>query len=200
MKNALTLIILFSCLICINAQENDNIGLYMRAAKEMINIMPSTVIDQKADISLFGWEKPCISMFIKEKLSKVYTKNRQPEFFFFFPNKSETTSTSMSKISQLIINYPFVYAKSPDDFTLIRLFKIKNERAYRLEKTKALSSRNDFNVLDIDTIPFTTIPISDTAYKIILDSELPIGEYGFILKEKTPYKEIVYDFSIETLK
>lgn len=66
-----------------------------------------------------------------------------------------------------------------------------------MEKEKVFSVENKFKTLDIDTIPFTIIPISNIAYKVILDSQLPAGEYGFIYKEKTPYKEVVYDFGCE---
>lgn len=197
MKKILTVIIFFLILVHVKAQEKGYIGLYMRAYKEMRSINPSTVIDSKVDVSFPGWEKPAISLYINEEYSKNYTKNRQPEFFFFFPGKSDTTLASISEVVKITQNYPFVYAKSPKDFALIRLFNVKKKRAYRLEKEKALSNENNFKVLDIDTVPFTTIPISNTAYKVILDSKLPIGEYGFIFKEKTPYKEIVYDFRIE---
>lgn len=197
MKKPLIIIFSFLLLIHIKAQEKGCVGLYMRTYKEMKSINPSTVIDSKADVSFPGWEKPVISLYINKEYSENRTTNRQPEFFFFFPNESDTTSVSINEVVKLTKNYPFVYAKSPKDFLLIRLFKMKNKRAYRMEKEKVFSVENKFKTLDIDTIPSTIIPISNIAYKVILDSQLPAGEYGFIYKEKTPYKEVVYDFGCE---
>lgn len=191
----INIFILFS--VCVTAQENDYLGIYIRTSKEMKNVPPSTIIDRKGNVTLPGWEKPSISLYIKDNISQTYTQNRQPEFFFFFPDESDTNPVSVSKVVKTMKNYPLIYTKSPNDFLLIRLFKIKNRRAYRLEKEKALSTDNTYKVMDIDTIPFTSIPMSKHSYKVILDSKLPVGEYGFICKGTTPYKEIVYDFSIE---
>lgn len=199
MIKTLMTIFFFLLLIPVRAQEKGYVGLYMRAYKEMKSINPSTVVDSKMDVSFPGLERPVISLYINKEYSEDYTTNRQPEFFFFFPDESNTTSVSINEVVRLTKNYPFVYANSPKDFLLIRLFKMKNRRAYRLEKEKVFSTENKFKTLDIDTIPFTIIPISNIAYKVILDTQLPVGEYGFIYKEKTPYKDIVYDFSVDKM-
>lgn len=194
------IIIIFFTLIpnCAKAQSDNQIGVYMKSdSKNINNITPSVVTFYKVNSTLpaFG-EKPSMSLYIDGEYATNYTKSRQPEFFFFFPNDS-SKSISPVDVSNMIRNYPFSYGKSPKDFYLIRLFKEGKKRAYRIEKEKFVSFYNNYKVFDIDTIPFTVIPISSGSFKVILNSDLPIGDYGFIYKHPTPYTGIVYDFNIE---
>lgn len=200
MRIIITILIL-SIAIISKAQETGKsefkFGIYMRDDSKKINsIMPSTVSETKANVTILGLEKPCVSLFIEKPYSKNYTQNKQPEFFFFFNDKENPQPITFAMIDTILKNHPFTYGKSPEEFTLLRLFKIKERRAVRLETEKMLSWKK-LAPLDIDTIPFTSIPMSNNSYKIILDSKLSNGEYGFIYKGLTPYGNIIYDFSIE---
>lgn len=173
-------------------------GLYSRDnAKKMENISPTVVSDYKTESFLPSLgEKPSRSVYIKGEFAELNIHNQLPEFFFFFSDSVSTTISTLH-ITQILRNYPFSYGKTPNDFYLIRLFRMGKKRAYRLEKSKSFSVENKYIVLDIDTIAFLSIPISETAFKVIPESKLPIGQYGFVYKHETPYREVVYDFSIE---
>lgn len=173
-------------------------GLYSRDnAKKMENIFPTVVSDYKTDSFLPSLgEKPSRSVYINGEFAELNIHNQLPEFFFFFSD-SIPVAISTLHITHILRNYPFSYGKTPNDFYLIRLFRMGKKRAYRLEKSKSFSVDNKYTVLDIDTIAFLSIPISETAFKVIPESKLPIGQYGFVYKHETPYREVVYDFSIE---
>lgn len=200
MRRVVTIFLLLIAIIA-KAQEADKsefrFGVYMRDESKKINsIAPSTVSETRANVTILGLEKPCVSLFIEKPYSKSYTKNKQPEFFFFFSNKENTRPITSAMIDIILKNYPFTYGKSPEEFTLLRLFKIKERRAMRLETEKMLSWKK-LIPMDVDTIPFTSIPMPDNTYKIVLESKLVTGEYGFVYKGVTPYGQIIYDFSIE---
>lgn len=188
-------------IICLKAYTQDKtefrFGLYIRDSKEMRNMLPVIVSHYKNDsyIAALG-EKPGISMYVKGEYPEINTASMRPEFFFFFPNKIKK-DISLADLAQTIKNYPFSYGKSPNDFNLIRLFRTGNKRAYRLEKERILSTESRYTVLSIDTIPFTIIPMEESAYKVIINSALQPGDYGFLYKGDTPYFPIIYDFSVD---
>ncbi len=199
MKKALVLILLFTSLISY-AQDKDSFlfGLYLRdEVRDFERIDPSSISGMKGNVDVISFDKPSMSLFLNGAYSSKKTKHRQPEFLFFFNDEERIQPITTSNIGIMIKNFPFVYGASPKQFTLVRLFKVKERRAMRLESQKALSTATQYAPMSIDTIPFTVISISKNAFKVILDSELPLGEYGFIYKESTPYGRIIYDFSIE---
>ncbi|EXZ05871.1 hypothetical protein M072_1668 [Bacteroides fragilis str. DS-208] len=38
--------------------------------------------------------------------------------------------------------------------------------------------------------------MQNNAFKVIVDSDIPYGEYGFLYKGDVPYERIIYDFCI----
>lgn len=185
--------------LCQNTNEF-RFGAYFRDnSKKELSITPSPISEAKVELNLLLPEKPCVFFYIKNQFSKIYTPNQLPEFFFYFTDENDNRSVSPKEVRQITINYPFLYAKSPEDFVLVRLFKSKsgNERLLRLEKEKYLIGIK-FIPLAVDTIPFISIPIKNSnCFKVIPESKIPIGDYGFILKSPSPQGLVVYDFSIE---
>lgn len=191
------LLIAFQSLLT-NAQEF-RFGLYMRdTLKEIHQINPTVIADKNVNALFMPFfEKPTMTVYVDKRAAQITTDTNKPEFFFFMSNTKESTSLSLSELSSVIKNYPFIYAESAEDFILVRLFDMKRGRAFRLEKEKVIYGAN-FKIFDEDKIEYNVIPIpEENAFKIEINQSLPKGEYGFILNKPTPYDMVIYDFRIE---
>jgi hypothetical protein len=194
-KNVMVLLLLIYPVICF-AQDDIKLGLYLRGkAGEISMIPPSAFADGKNNLDLIGWEKPSISLSLRSTESKTVTDNQRPEFFFFFIDETKDRMLNAKEVGMMIRNYPFIYGITPNDFILVRLFRTNKNRALRLEKEKVLSGSR-YRAFNVDTIPFTAIPMQNNAFKVIVDSDIPYGEYGFLYKGDVPYERIIYDFCI----
>lgn len=201
MKKILPVFILLISLGMFAQDENFNreifrFGMYMRgSSKTFSRISPSAISNSKTNLSIPVIEKQYVSLFIEMPFSPVFTKSNTPEFFFYFIDGQNKNPLTHADFGIMIKNYPFVYGNNPNQFVLIRLFKDRKKRAMRLEKENTFFGAK-FEPLSIDTIPYVSIPISDSSFKVI-PNKLPPGEYGFIYKEPVPYGRVIYDFSIE---
>lgn len=170
------------------------IGVYARGnAREMKYIEPSVSLDKSVISPPF--EKPVMTIYIEKDRANVVLESQSPEFFFYFPDYKNEKPITIAEMRSFIKNYPFYYAKSIEDFSLIRMFDMKKGRAYRLEREKILSGY--YKPMKEDIIEINAIPLSDSnGYKVSVSSLLSEGEYGFIYNKPTPYGSIVYDFRV----
>lgn len=177
--------------------KGTSIGLYMRDSQGLKAVIPSVVSDKNVDAFFLPlFEKPSMSIYVDGGISQNTTKESKPEFFFFMPDRESTNPLTVLDVEQIIKNYPFLYAKSADDFVLVRLFDMKRGRAFRLEKEKVLYGMR-FKPFKEDKIDYTIIPMAEGNYKVELKNALPKGEYGFIYNRPSPYDMIIYDFKVE---
>lgn len=174
------------------------IGLYMMdKSKIFTKINPSVFSGTKtntlASAFTYGIADSEISSTIDKPYSDTYTKNKNPNFFFFFEKEEGDTKPTTG-------NWPFVQGSSPNEFVLVRLYATSKKRKMRTGKVNLFAGVS-MGVNEDDIIVFTAIPINSRAFKIVLNAPLPPGEYGFVYNGSPVghalYSRTIYDFSIE---
>ena len=174
------------------------IGLFMLdKPKVFTKINPSVFSGTKtntlASAFTYGIADSEISSTIDKPYSDTYTKYKNPEFFFFFIKEGEDIKPTTG-------NWPFIQGSSPNEFVLVRLYATNKKRKMRTGKVNIFAGVST-GVNEDDIITFTTIQINSHAFKIILNSPLPPGEYGFVYNGSpignALYSRTIYDFSIE---
>lgn len=203
MKYALILLTLFitTAIYAQESNETPRFGLYIRDKTKAIHSMsPSIVCDAKSDRTILTLEKPSAVLYLNNTYSETHTYKGPVDFLFFFVDSQNTQPLTAPGLQFMLKNRPFVYADTPSNFVLARLFTTKEKRALRIEKEKILSGIR-YTVFSQDVIPFTAIPINEHSFLVILDHPLPPGEYGFIYQGDEVSGDAIgrpiYDFSIE---
>lgn len=174
------------------------IGLFMLDKPRVFtkinpSVFSGTKTNTLAAAFTYGIADSEISSTIDKPYSDTYTKYKNPEFFFFFIKEGEDIKPTTG-------NWPFIQGSSPNEFVLVRLYATNKKRKMRTGKVNIFAGVS-MGVNEDDIIVFTTIQINSHAFKIMLDSPLPPGEYGFIYNGapvgNALYSRTIYDFSIE---
>lgn len=197
-------ILSFFTLISIYAQSTESpnfyFGIYMRnEIRKMKEIKYSEINNEYIkNLTIPKLEKRSLTLYLNPNNAINITTNQQPEFFFFFGDENDETPLTQSKFARMYKNYPFIQANSPHEFMLIRIFDMEHGRAIRLENEKDKFVYGiRLNPFEGDQISFTTIPIDNHSFKVVLNSKLPKGDYGFIYNKSKIHNMLVYDFRIE---
>ena len=174
MHKPLIILILLVLTISVKAQDF-RFGLYARDnSRKLEQISPSLVADRNLNLSyIFTLEKPKITVYIEKDTADIALHINKPEFFFYLPSSSNDTVLSLKGWVNLIKNYPFIYADTPEDFILVPIFNMRQGRAIRLVKEKYFYGTN-FKPFKEDMIDYNIISMpEENAYKIELTKPLP---------------------------
>ena len=109
MKKILLIVIILVQATFSEAQEF-RFGLYTRNSSRVFEqISPSLIADRNLNLSyLFNFEKPIITVYIEKDTADIALYTDKPEFFFYLPNDSDSTTLSVKSLVGLIKNYPFI--------------------------------------------------------------------------------------------
>ena len=188
------------------AKKNKVSAINSEAMKEGIFYLDSNGNEQEILPTVFSGVKTNRKTFKKDnteailpyKESKNVINNTNPEFVFYF-NKSN----SQSNFNAGVENWLFKIASNPNEFVLLRMDKKKNERIIQIGLQGSVWDNSRAIYPGVDgkkIIPFKITRISESKYKVILESPLDINnDYCFFYQGVLPKggnNQSVFDFTI----
>lgn len=118
-----------------------------------------------------GIASASVKAVIPGENAQTTTSSRRPVFYVFFDGPGEAQSAVFSSGFGNFI-------QSPNEISLIDLMEKKNRREARVGSLNIAGSKA--GVMDKDQVPFSYEQVTETTYKITIDTDLEEGEYGFI--------------------
>ena len=181
------------------AVTDERTGIYYVAGPDsLVKILPAVFSGTRTDATAAMLVSDLINTKIKSVISGASSGNRVrsgvPEFLFFFkPGELKDEFSGGAN------NWWFYSAASPNEFVLVKLTVKKGRREIVTGKANSLSS-----VTGIDekkSVGFRIEQIDPFLFKVIPDTPLREGEYGFFYKGIIPQGDVnqsVFDFSVGT--
>lgn len=115
---------------------------------------------------------------IPNAAARVKSAISRPTFYFYF----DQANRSLSKDGQNAI-WQSGSVTSPNEFSLVRFDVKKNSREAKVGKFNIGGAKA--GVMDKDRIPFSYETVVPGVFKVVPDSDLPPGEYGFLYSSST---------------
>jgi hypothetical protein len=164
-------------------------GIYLRTEWEQAPIMTrldattsaeSRSTGRLASALTYGIAKVRAKMVLPTPGARVQVGNPRPVFYFYF----DQTNTSLSQGSSG--NNPFASlmgqaqapVTSPNEFALVRFAQVGNNREIETASANILGSSS--GTASTQRVNFTYEDVAPGIYKVMPQSDLAVGEYGFV--------------------
>lgn len=115
-----------------------------------------------------------IKTAVPNPTSKTRVRSARPTFYFYMDQANANAGIGALYFSSLGAS-----VTSPSEFNIVRFDVKKGLRELTTGKASAFGGQK-FGIVDKDKMAFTVSDVSPGVFKVVMNSDMPKGEYGFV--------------------